>query len=221
MSYLGAVNIIKNISEAINPTGIFSHSDKWKASLNFGEANKQIYLYPITAGVDLTNHYYESWNMVMGFYFQDAPDSTALDQQGLVAQADDMVTEFLAVLNETEGVELSNSKKEPSYRQMSGTYTGYLLSFTLGYTTDLCDAGIIYPEIPNYPSLRPYSVLWDISEGANTITHNIGKEAKFVTFLKDGQEIYFDWVNVSDNVITVNAVSAVSQVQINIISYEV
>lgn len=138
MSYLGAVNLIKSISETVNPTGLFKHGRRWDASLNFGENDKQIYLYPITANVDLVNHYFESWNIAMGFYFQDAPDSTELDRQALIAQADVMVTEFLNILNETEVIELSNARKEPSYRQMAGTYTGYLLSFTLNTTTDLC-----------------------------------------------------------------------------------
>jgi len=150
MSYLGAVNIIKTISETVNPDGLFSHSDKWKASLNFSENDQQIYLYPISAGVDLSNHYYESWSIVMGFYFQDAPDSTPLDQQALVALADDMVTEFLAELNVTEGIELSNVRKEPSYRQMAGTYTGYILTYTLGYTTDICELEYVFlaSEVP-------------------------------------------------------------------------
>lgn len=138
MSYLGVVNIIKTVSESVNPTGIFQHGRKWDASLNFNEADKQIYLYPITATVDLNNHFFESWSVTMGFYFQDAPDSTELDRQGLVEQADLMTTLFLDVLNEYETISILNVRKEPSYRQMAGTYTGYILSFTLNSTTDLC-----------------------------------------------------------------------------------
>lgn len=150
MSYLGAVNIIKTISESINPDGIFVHCRTFDASLNFSEVDKQIYLYPISATVDLNNHYYEAWSILMGFYFQDAPDSTPEERQTLVGQADDMVTEFLAQLNVTEGIELSNARKEPSYRQMAGTYTGYILSFTLGYTTDICELEYVYlaSEVP-------------------------------------------------------------------------
>jgi len=220
MSYLGVVNLVKNLSEAVNPTGLFSHSDKWKASLNFDKVNKQVYLYPIEATVDLSNHYYEKWNCVMGFYFQDKADSTAEQQQGLIAQADDMVTEFLAILNQVEGFDLSDVRKQPSYKQMAGTYTGYILNFILGATTDLCGGTIIYPDLPNYPSLRPFSGLFDIIEGPNIITHNLTKKAKFVTTLKDGQNITFDWVATDENTITINSVADVSQVQINIIAYE-
>lgn len=138
MSYLGVVNIIKTVSESVNPTGIFQHGRKWDASLNFNEVDKQIYLYPITATVDLNNHFFESWSVTMGFYFQDAPDSTELDRQVLVEQADLMTTLFLDVLNEYETISILNVRKEPSYRQMAGTYTGYILSFTLNSTTDLC-----------------------------------------------------------------------------------
>ena len=138
MSYIGVVTLIKTVSESVNPTGLFEHGRRWDASLNFGENNKQIYLYPITANVDLANHYFESWAVVMGFYFQDAPDSTELERQALIVEADNMTTLFLNDINLTEGVELSNVRKEPSYRQMAGTYTGYILTFTLNTTTDLC-----------------------------------------------------------------------------------
>lgn len=138
MSYAGAVALIKSQAEIVNPTGLFQHSDKWAASLNFTEINKQIYLYPISATVDLTNHYYESWSIVMGFYFQDAPDSTPLAQQAIITEADDMLTDFLDLMNLYEGIDISGARKEPSYRQMAGTYTGYILSFTLNSTTDLC-----------------------------------------------------------------------------------
>lgn len=138
MSYSGVVSIIKTVSESVNPTGIFVHGRKFDASLNFSEADKQIYLYPITADVDLNNHFFESWKCIMGFYFQDAPDSTELNRQALIEQADLMTTLFLDALNEYETISILNVRKEPSYRQMAGTYTGYILSFTLNSTTDLC-----------------------------------------------------------------------------------
>lgn len=138
MSYKGVVNLIRSISEEVNPTGIFTHSDKWKTSLNFSKNDIQICLYPFSGSIDLTNHYYESWNIVMGFYYQDAPDSTAEEQEELIQKADIKSRFFLDKINQTEGVELSNVKKEPSYRQMAGTYTGYIISFTLGATSSLC-----------------------------------------------------------------------------------
>lgn len=138
MSYIGVVNLIKSKAEEVNPDGIFSHSNKWTASLNFSEADKQIYLYPFSGSVNMNNHCYEAWDCVMGFYFQDEQDSTPEIQQGLIEKADRMSRYFLSNLNEVEGVELSNVKKEPSYRGMAGTYTGYIISFTLGATSNLC-----------------------------------------------------------------------------------
>jgi hypothetical protein len=138
MSYQGVVSIIRSVSESVNPTGLFLHGRTWDASLNFSEVNKQIYLYPITATADLDNHFYERWTIAMGFYFQDEVDSTPLDREDLIRQADELTTLFLVALNDIEGIELSNTRKEPQYRRMSGTYTGYALSFTLGSTTDIC-----------------------------------------------------------------------------------
>lgn len=221
MSYQGVVSVIRNVSEAVNVGGLFQHGRTFDASLNFSEVNRQIYLYPITATADLTNHFYEVWTVLMGFYFQDEQDSTPLNREDLIRQADEMVTDFLATLNEVEGVELSNARKEPQYRRMAGTYTGYALSFTLGATTDICSATVVYPNIPNPNLLYSYSELWTINEGDNVIAHNITKLAKFVTFLDtNNREVYFDWRNTDSNTITVNSTIDAGQIRINIIAYE-
>ena len=151
MSYIQAVNIIKGVSEAVNPDGIFVHGRTWDASLEFSNLDIQIYLYPFTGNVDLNNSYFESYQITMGFYFQDAPDSTNENRQDLIQRADNLTREFLTTLNLVEGVEISNSRTEPSYRKMAGTYTGYLLTFTLGIDTNVC-GGEVEPDIPRLPA---------------------------------------------------------------------
>lgn len=147
MSYIQAVNIIKGVSEAINPDGIFVHGRTWDASLEFSNLDIQIYLYPFTGNVDVNNSYYETYQITMGFYFQDTQDSTNEDRQALIQRADNLTRDFLNTLNVVEGVEVSGSRVEPSYRQMAGTYTGYILSFTLGIDTNTC-GGDVEPDIP-------------------------------------------------------------------------
>lgn len=147
MSYIQAVNIIKGVSEAVNPDGIFVHGRTWDASLEFSNLDIQIYLYPFTGNVDVNNSYYETYQITMGFYFQDTQDSTNEDRQALIQRADNLTRNFLNTLNVVEGVEVSGSRVEPSYRQMAGTYTGYILSFTLGIDTNTC-GGEVEPDIP-------------------------------------------------------------------------
>ena len=138
MSYLGVVNLIRTECNTINPNGLFVHCRRWDASLEFDSPNCQIALYPMTANISMANHFYESWIIVMGFYFEDAPDSTNEDRELLIASAQNLVQIFLNDLENTEGIEISGIRTEPSYRQMAGTYTGVILNFTLGATSDLC-----------------------------------------------------------------------------------
>lgn len=151
MSYINAVNIIKGVAGTVNPDGLFVHGRTWDASLEFDNLDIQIYLYPFTGSVDLNNSYFETYQITMGFYFQDAPDSTNEDRQTLIQRADNLTRDFLASLNLVEGIEVSGVRVEPSYRKMAGTYTGYILSFTLGIDTNLC-GGEVEPDIPTLPT---------------------------------------------------------------------
>lgn len=138
MSYLAVVDIIKNISEGLNPNGVFLNGRKWDASLEFSGNNCQVYLYPMTSTVDLQNNYLETWNCLMGLYFQDAPDSTPEQRELIIASAGNLAKEILIALNDTESIQIGQARLEPSYRQMAGTYTGYLMSFTLTMSEDIC-----------------------------------------------------------------------------------
>lgn len=138
MSYTGAVNTIRAVAEAVNPDGFFLHGRKWEASLSFNENDQQIYLYPLSANISIANHYYESWRAVIGFYFQDAPDSTAEQMEELIKNADILARLFIATLDTVEGIDIDAIQLEPSYRNNAGTYTGVVVSLTLGATSDLC-----------------------------------------------------------------------------------
>lgn len=138
MSYLAVVNIIKNISEGLNPNGVFLSGRKWDASLEFSSPNCQVYLYPMTSNIDLKNSYIETWNCLMGLYFQDAPDSTPEERDIIIASAGNLAQQILVALNTTSTIQIGTARLEPSYRQMAGTYTGYLMSFTLTIANNIC-----------------------------------------------------------------------------------
>lgn len=138
MSYIVAVNTIRDIATAINPNGTFEHCRTWDASLEFNSPDGQIFLYPLQAGIDIANNYYETWQVVLAFYFQDAPDSTNEERENLVNSGYNLVRIFLTTLDAIEGVEISGIRVEPSYRQLAGTYTGVILNFNMGIVTDVC-----------------------------------------------------------------------------------
>lgn len=150
MSYISAVNVIKAVAEAVNPDGIFVHGRTWDASLEFNNLDKQIFLYPFTGTVDMTNSYFENWNIVMGFYFQDTQDSTNEYRQDLIQNADILARLFLATIYPVEGINIESIRIEPRYRQMGGTYSGMILNFSLQTVTDLCSItvdDIIIPPV--------------------------------------------------------------------------
>lgn len=138
MSYLSTVDTIRAVAESLNPNGVFVHGRTWDASLEFNSPNCHIYLYPMTGLANLSNHYYERYDVVLGFFFQDAPDSSNDDREWTIAAADILARTFINNLNESDGIEISEAKFEPQFRKMAGTYTGYLLRFTFAGVEDLC-----------------------------------------------------------------------------------
>ena len=138
MSYRAVNDTIKAVAEAVNPDGLFVACRTWDASLEFNDGSPQIFLYPMQASIDMTNHYYESYSVTMGFYFQDAPDSTNEQRDSIIESADVLTRIFLATLYPLDGIEITGIRAEPVFRDYAGTYSGYALSFTLGTTTNLC-----------------------------------------------------------------------------------
>jgi hypothetical protein len=138
MSYLAVVNIIKDISEGLNPNGIFKSLRNWDASLEFGSANCQIFLFPMTCELDLKNSYIENWRCVLNLYFQDASDSTPEERDIIIASAGNLAQQILVALNSVPTIQLTQSRLRPFYRQLAGTYTGYEMNFSLTTYNNIC-----------------------------------------------------------------------------------
>ena len=75
----------------------------------------------------------------MGFFFQDAPDSTNEQREQLITNADVLLKAFILAADTVDGVQFSIVRKRPVYRDMAGTYSGYLVDFTLSLTEDICN----------------------------------------------------------------------------------
>jgi hypothetical protein len=166
------------------------HGRTWDASLEFNSDDSQVFLYPFTGTVDMNNHYFENWNIVMGFYFQDTQDSTNLYRQDLIQNADILARLFLATIYPIEGIFIENIRIEPKYRQMAGTYSGMILNFSLQTVTDLCSITVDDIIIPPVETLCEAvracvgSVTALEFSGENTATYTkselIGKEVLLV-----------------------------------------
>lgn len=138
MSYQAVVNVIRDTANAVNPTGTFTHGRRSDASLEFDGTFPQIHLFPFVGDVDKTNAYTESYSIQMLFCGQDAPDSSNEEREAIIAAMDVLSREFINTLFDTDGVTMSRIRTEPNYRILSGTTSGYIVSFTLQVSTSPC-----------------------------------------------------------------------------------
>lgn len=130
MLYNDLVETIKTASEEINESGTFVHGRRADGSLNFPGKFPQIHLYPFTSNIDVNGNG-ETSNILMGFWYQDKPDSSPKQKQELISKADTLCRSFLKQILSLGTIQLSNVRVEPQYQMMAGTLSGYALSFTI------------------------------------------------------------------------------------------
>lgn len=138
MSYRAVVNVIRDTANAVNPTGTFTHGRRSDASLEFDGTFPQIHLFPFVGDVDKTNAYTESYSIQMLFCGQDTSDSSNEEREDIIAAMDVLSREFINTLFDTDGVTMIRIRTEPNYRILSGTTSGYIVSFTLQVATSPC-----------------------------------------------------------------------------------
>lgn len=138
MSYQAVVDVIRDTANEVNPTGTFTHGRRSDGSLEFNGEFPQIHLFPFVGDVDYSNAYTESYSIQMLFCGQDAPDSSNEEREAIIAAMDELSRSFITTLFNTDGVTMTRIRTEPNYRILSGTTSGYIVSFTLQVATNLC-----------------------------------------------------------------------------------
>lgn len=131
MNYSDIVNIIRNISNTINPTGYFMHGRRSDGSLEYDKNFPQIHLMPVRTNYEVAagtkNH-----EIILMFWDQDSPDSSDADRETLINNMDILSDLFLdSLYNDPANVSFNNVLKTPEYRQLAGTVSGYGISFTI------------------------------------------------------------------------------------------
>jgi hypothetical protein len=74
---------------------------------------------------------FDSAAIVVGFWKQDRPDTTAEEREAIIAEMDALSDEFLNNLLEGSTVKLSAIQKEPQYQMFQATLSGFAISFTI------------------------------------------------------------------------------------------
>jgi hypothetical protein len=138
MAYQTVVDLIRDTANAVNGAGTFVHARRTDGSIEYKGAMPQIHLYPFEIETSIADSYTETYSLLIGFWFQDKPTSTPLQREALMKQADELSQAFILALDANQDIELSAIRKEPNYRQLSGTLTGQIIQFTLTLTTDVC-----------------------------------------------------------------------------------
>jgi len=138
MSYIAVVNVIRDIANEINPTGLFTHGRRSDFSLENDKPFPQIHLLPFTGDVNLDNNYSETYSIQMLFLQQDTQDSNNEEREGIISEMDILSRRFVTAIFNADGVQVSNVRTEPNYRVLSATTSGYFLTFRLQTTTNPC-----------------------------------------------------------------------------------
>lgn len=128
MGYQKLVDFIRDAAVAVNTNGTFIHGRRSDGSLEYDGNFPQIHLYPFRSQLDNDNKAVSTSNILMGFWMQDEPDSTNEEREEKIATMDTLSDSFLDQLDESQ-IEITDLVKEPQYRTLSGTLSGYAISF--------------------------------------------------------------------------------------------
>jgi hypothetical protein len=74
---------------------------------------------------------FDSAPVVVGFWKQDRPDTTAEEREAVIAEMDALSDAFLDSLLESPTVKLTSIQKEPQYQMFQATLSGFAISFTI------------------------------------------------------------------------------------------
>jgi hypothetical protein len=132
MGYQQIVAAIRTAAIAANEDGTFIHGRKSDGSLEYNEPFPQIHLYPFTTQPQEGNRNIVLASIVMAFWQQDAPDTTNERREEIIAEMDVLSNEFISQLElDLNPLEIATIKKEPQYRTLSATLSGYAITFEL------------------------------------------------------------------------------------------
>ena len=130
MSYQLIVDSIRDASEVVNPTGTFIHGRRSDGSLEYNAPFPQIHLYPFTTLPQDENRNLVFADIVMAFWQQDTPETTNEKREEIIAEMDVLSKNFLNQLDLAD-LEIITVRKEPQYRTLSATLSGYAVTFRM------------------------------------------------------------------------------------------
>ena len=74
---------------------------------------------------------FDSANLVLGFWKEDRPDTTAEEREALISEMDLLSDEFLNAILDSSSIALTSIQKEPQYQMFQATLSGYAIAFNI------------------------------------------------------------------------------------------
>lgn len=136
MKYNDTVELIKSIADTLLTSGTFVHGRRIDGSIIFDKPFPQIHLLPFTVSKNRVN-LFDTASLIIGFWFQDKPDSTPEERQEIISEADILCEAFIVALEARVNsvlevpVQIDSVKTEPQYYNYMATASGYALTFNL------------------------------------------------------------------------------------------
>jgi len=138
MAYIDVVNVIRDTVKELDGDIYFQHGLRVDGSLSYNEVFPQVHLFPFTSTIDITNGFYENPQILMLFCDQDRPDTSVEEREAIIQRMDDLSRDFIIRLDNNISGRITGIRREPVYRQLAGTVSGYSIQFTLENVTNIC-----------------------------------------------------------------------------------
>jgi sporulation-control protein spo0M len=135
MNYNEAVELIKEVADAVNPTGLFLHGRNFDLTLEFNQKFPQIHLLPFTQTTGSDNIFLVTTTMLIAFVDQDGHENTMEQRQEIIAAMDDLAALFEAELRNKKKIQVTSIRREPQYLIYMGVLSGMALNITINSKT--------------------------------------------------------------------------------------
>lgn len=130
MIYSKITTLYDSISSQVNANG--TNMEGRLTDLSLATVDKPfpiINLYPFQIPED--DEEINTAQLLVGFWFQDKPDTNESQRRQLIIQADELSDQFLQLFKAVKSIRVTGIIKEPQYKMYGGTVSGIALRFNV------------------------------------------------------------------------------------------
>lgn len=132
MKYQQVVQLIRDVSEAVNPTGTFIHGRNSDAAAAADRPYPRIVLYPFDTTQQAKDLERKTSTLLMTFVEPDSGENDTLEREGIIGRMDALIDEWLTELTDRNEVELVEVRREQLIYVIEGV-TGMSLRLVLAH----------------------------------------------------------------------------------------